>query len=233
VIKTLAKKWKFLNIVDLQCLKKNASIIQDQLEVQLVAVRSVASSNRRLQMLVKVRRRHRVLLGWTTPIYQTKVLPLLLAQQNLTLSDLCDTLLRHLADHHGAEAPAALSADPRPSSTLEYSTESLRSLGSNLVPLLRDVLAQQNGLPPTMPPQPPPVPSFTVQNASTPHLDFCNPVTSCQPPFVAAVDIFAIGCQSKFTIKAWRANSKGWLSIFLCFSRVIQTVLVLPLFAFP
>jgi hypothetical protein len=52
-----------LNIVDLQCLKKKESVAQDQLEAQLVAVRSVASSKRRLQMLVKVRRRRRVLLG--------------------------------------------------------------------------------------------------------------------------------------------------------------------------
>jgi hypothetical protein len=56
-------KKKKLNIVDLQCLKKKASVVQDQLEAQLVAVRSVASSKRRLQMLVKVRRRRRVLLG--------------------------------------------------------------------------------------------------------------------------------------------------------------------------
>jgi hypothetical protein len=61
-VKIWEKKQK-LNIVDLQCLKKKASVIQDQLEAQLVAVRSVALSKRRLQMLVKVRRRRRVLLG--------------------------------------------------------------------------------------------------------------------------------------------------------------------------
>jgi hypothetical protein len=45
------KIWKKkLNIVDLQCLKKKASVVQDQLEAQLAAVSSVASSKRRLQM---------------------------------------------------------------------------------------------------------------------------------------------------------------------------------------
>ena len=105
----------------------------------------------------------------------TEVLHLLLAQRNLALSGSRDTLLRRLADHDGAEVPAASSADPRPSSTQEYSSESLRSLASNLVPLLRDVLAQQNGSPPTMPPQPPPLPSFPAQNAPTPPLDLGNP----------------------------------------------------------
>ena len=105
----------------------------------------------------------------------TEVLHLLLAQRNLALSGSRDTLLRRLADHDGAEVPAASSADPRPSSSQEYSSESLRSLASNLVPLLRDVLAQQNGSPPAMPPQPPPLPSFPAQNAPTPPLDLGNP----------------------------------------------------------
>jgi hypothetical protein len=48
------KIWEKQKIVYLQCLKKKASVVQDQLEAQLVAVRSVASSERRLQMLVKV-----------------------------------------------------------------------------------------------------------------------------------------------------------------------------------
>ncbi|CAB4037697.1 Hypothetical predicted protein, partial [Paramuricea clavata] len=104
----------------------------------------------------------------------TEVLHLLLAQQNLALSGSRDTLLRRLADHDGAEIPAASSADLRPSSTLEYSSKSLRSLASNLVPLLRDVLAQQNGSPPTMQPQPPPLSSFPAQNAPTPPLDLGN-----------------------------------------------------------
>jgi hypothetical protein len=71
----------------------------------------------------------------------TEVLHLLLAQRNLALSGSRDTLLRRLADHDGADVPAASSADPRPRSTPECSSESLRSLASNLVPLLRDVLA--------------------------------------------------------------------------------------------
>ena len=50
----------------------------------------------------------------------TEVLHLLLAQRNLALSGSRDTLLRRLADHDGAEVPAASSADPRPSSTQEY-----------------------------------------------------------------------------------------------------------------
>ncbi|CAB4035195.1 Hypothetical predicted protein [Paramuricea clavata] len=104
-----------------------------------------------------------------------EVLHLLLAQRNLALSGSRDTLLCCLADHDGAEVPAASSADPRPSSTPEYSSEYLRSLASNLVPLVRDVLAQQNRSPPTMPPQPPSLPSFPMQNAPMPPLDLGNP----------------------------------------------------------
>jgi hypothetical protein len=105
----------------------------------------------------------------------TEVLHLPLAQRNLAVSGLRDTLLRGLANHDGAEVPAASSADPRPSSTQEYSSESLRSLASNRIPLLHDILAQQNGSPPTMPPQPLLLPSFPTQNAPTPPLDLGNP----------------------------------------------------------
>ena len=77
----------------------------------------------------------------------TEVLHLLLAQRNLSLSGSRATILRRLAEHDRAENSAALApSEATPTSTTptnttptsQFSAESLRSLASDLAPLLRN-----------------------------------------------------------------------------------------------
>ena len=110
----------------------------------------------------------------------TEVLHLLLAQRNLSLSGSRDTLLRRLIDHDTAEnsavpAPSeAAQTSTTPTSASQFSAESLRSLASDLAPLLRDVLTHENSsqIPPN---HPPPPEDFPAQTAPTQSLDLGNP----------------------------------------------------------
>ena len=103
----------------------------------------------------------------------TEVLQLLLAQRSLSLSGSRDILLRRLADHdHTENSPVSRPSDATPNNpTPQLSSESLRLLASDLVPLLRDALAREN-VSPTPPYQPPPTVNFP---APTPSLDLGNP----------------------------------------------------------
>ena len=112
----------------------------------------------------------------------TEVLHLLLAQRNLSLSGSRDTLLRRLVDHDTAEnsavpAPSeAAQTSTTPTCASQFSAESLRSLASDLAPLLRDVLTHENNssqIPPNHPPPPPE--DFPAQTAPTQSLDLGNP----------------------------------------------------------
>lgn len=104
----------------------------------------------------------------------TEVLHLLLAQRNLALSGSRDTLLRRLADHDRAEAAAVPPPIPALSPTTpQFSQESLRSLASDLAPLLRDVLVPSSS--PSSTSQASSGVGFPAQTASTPPLDFGNP----------------------------------------------------------
>ena len=112
----------------------------------------------------------------------TKVLHLLLAQRNLSLSGSCDTLLRHLVDHDRAEnsavpAPSeAAQTSTTPTCTSQFSAESFRSLASDLAPLLRDVLTHENNSSHIPPNHPPPPQDFPMQTASMQSLDLGNPL---------------------------------------------------------
>lgn len=104
----------------------------------------------------------------------TEVLHLLLAQRNLALSGSRDTLLRRLADHDRAEAVAVPPPIPALSPTTpQFSQESLRSLASDLAPLLRDVLVPSSS--PSSTSQASSGVGFPAPTASTPPLDFGNP----------------------------------------------------------
>ena len=112
----------------------------------------------------------------------TKVLHLLLAQRNLSLSGSCDTLLRHLVDHDRAEnsavpAPSeAAQTSTTPTCTSQFSAESFRSLASDLAPFLRDVLTHENNSSHIPPNHPPPPQDFPMQTASMQSLDLGNPL---------------------------------------------------------
>ena len=106
----------------------------------------------------------------------TEVLHLLLAQKNLSLSGSRDTLLRRLADHDRTATenppnPTPSAASPNIS---QFSAESLRTLATDLAPLLRDVLSRENVVQPP-PSQPPPAENLPAQTARTPSLDLGNP----------------------------------------------------------
>ena len=114
----------------------------------------------------------------------TKVLHLLLAQQNLSLSGSHATILRRLAEHHRAEnsaAPAPSEATPTSTTptnttpTSQFSAESLPSLASDLARLFHDVLARENNSSQTTSNPPPPAEDFPAQTVPTQSLDLGNP----------------------------------------------------------
>ena len=114
----------------------------------------------------------------------TEVLHLLLAQRNLSLAGSRATILRRLAEHDRAENSAALApSEATPTSTTptnttptsQFSAESLRSLASDLAPLLRDVLVRENNSSQTASNPPPPAEDFPAQTVPTQPLDLGNP----------------------------------------------------------
>ena len=114
----------------------------------------------------------------------TEVLHLLLAQRNLSLAGSRATILRRLAEHERAEnsaTPAPCEATPTSTTptnttpTSQFSAESLRSLASDLAPLLRDVLARENNSSQSASNPPPPVEDFPAQTVPTQSLDLGNP----------------------------------------------------------
>ncbi len=76
----------------------------------------------------------------------TEVLYLLLAPKNLSLSGSRDTLLRCLGDHDrtATENPPNLTPSAASPNISQFSAESLRTLATNLAPLLRDVLSREH-----------------------------------------------------------------------------------------
>ena len=108
----------------------------------------------------------------------TEVLHLLLAQRNLSLSGSRASILRRLTEHNRAEnsaAPAPCEATPTNTTpTSQFSAESLRSLASDLAPLLGDVLARENNSSQTASNPPPPAEDFLAQTVPTLSLELCN-----------------------------------------------------------
>ena len=114
----------------------------------------------------------------------TEVLHLLLAQRNLSLAGSRATILRRLAEHDRAEnsaAPAPSEVTPTSTTptnttpTSHFSAESLRSLASDLAPLLRDVLARENNSSQSASNPPPLAEDFPAQTVPTQSLDLGNP----------------------------------------------------------
>ena len=163
----------------------------------------------------------------------TEVLQLLLAQQNLSLSGSRDTLLRCLVDSDRAEntaVPALSEAAPTsttPTCTSQFSAEYLRSLASDLTPLLRDVLTHEINSSQIPPNYLPPPEDFPAQTAPTQSLDLGN------SSHVAALYRHKLHRPLRTSFCHWilkvcpknlRTKSQAVsLLILLCFSSVIQT----------